>query len=49
MNWEFEFDWEICEFEMKIGELYFQIDSECERNEELERKIEEFNLLINKE
>lgn len=49
MNREPESDWEIRELEMKIGELYLQIDSERERNEELERKIEELNTSINKE
>lgn len=48
-NREPESDWEIRELEMKIGELYLQIDSERERNEELERKIEELNTSINKE
>lgn len=49
MNREPESDWEIRELEMKIGELYLQIDSERERNEELERKIEDLNTSINKE
>lgn len=44
-----ESDWQIRELEMKIGELYLQIDSERERNKELERKIEELNSSINKE
>ena len=42
-------DWEIRQLEMKIGELHLQIDSERQRNEDLERKVEELNTTINKE
>lgn len=44
-----ETDWEIRQLEMKIGELHLQIDSERQRNEDLERKVEELNSTINKE
>lgn len=42
-------EWEIRQLEMKIGELHLQIDSERQRNEDLERKVEELSTTINKE
>ena len=42
-------EWEIRQLEMKIGELHLQIDSERQRNEDLERRVEELSTTINKE